>query len=87
MLDAYTDPDSAANLLERRWFAAFKAASAARAQCEALLEQMAATQIAWNRAREQLVLLETLRDSLAEQMEAAENPSVHRRERSFCSAA
>jgi hypothetical protein len=55
-------------MLERRWFATFKAASAARAECEALLEAMAVTQAAWSRARQQLAKLEALRDALAEEL-------------------
>src|SRR5580704_13885715 len=41
MTNRYMDGDAAANLLERRWFAAFKAASAVRTECESLLESMA----------------------------------------------
>jgi hypothetical protein len=70
MANRYTDGDAAANLLERRWFAAFKAASGVRAECEALLESMALNQIAWNRARARLAELETLRDALGEELEA-----------------
>ena len=51
MANRYMDGDAAANLLERRWFAAFKAASGVRAECEALLESMARAQVAWSRAR------------------------------------
>ena len=64
------DGDAAANLLERRWFAAFKAASGVRTECEALLESMALNQVAWNRARAKLAELETLRDALGEELEA-----------------
>jgi hypothetical protein len=70
MLNRYTDRDAAANLLERRWFAAFKAASGVRAECEALLESMALTQAAWGRARTRLSELEALRDALGEELEA-----------------
>ncbi len=61
MVNRYMDGDAAANLLERRWFAAFKAASGVRAECEALLESMARAQVAWSRARARLAELETLR--------------------------
>jgi hypothetical protein len=70
MINRYTDRDAAANLLERRWFAAFKAASGVRAECEALLESMAITQAAWGRARARLSELEALRDALGEELEA-----------------
>jgi hypothetical protein len=70
MVNRYTDGDAAANLLERRWFAAFKAASGIRTECEALLESMALNHVAWNRARARLAELEALRDALGEQLEA-----------------
>jgi hypothetical protein len=70
MVNRYTDGDAAANLLERRWFAAFKAASGVRAECEALLELMQHTQTAWSRARARLCALEALRDALGEELEA-----------------
>jgi hypothetical protein len=70
MVNRYMDGDAAANLLERRWFAAFKAASGVRAECETLLESMALAQLAWGRARARLVELEALRDALGEELEA-----------------
>ena len=70
MVNRYTDGDAAANLLERRWFAAFKAASGVRTECEALLESMALTEAAWGRARARLSELEALRDALGEELEA-----------------
>jgi hypothetical protein len=65
-----SDGDAAANLLERRWFAAFKAASSARSECEALLESMSITQAAWNSARARLYELEAIRDALDGELEA-----------------
>ena len=62
------DGEAAAEMLERRWFAAFKAASAVRAECEALLEAIEMTEEAWARAREQLAKLEALRDSLGQEL-------------------
>jgi hypothetical protein len=70
MVNRYLDGDAAANLLERRWFATFKAASGVRAECEALLESMAVIQVAWSRARARLAELEALRDALGEDLEA-----------------
>jgi predicted nuclease with TOPRIM domain len=73
MMNRYMDGDAAANLLERRWFAAFKAASGVRAECEALLESLALTQAAWNDARARLSELEVLRDALGEELEALDD--------------
>jgi hypothetical protein len=70
MIPRYVDGEPAAALLERRWFAAFKAASDTRAECEALLEAMAVTQSAWSRARARLSELEVLRDALEEDLDA-----------------
>jgi len=70
MNDHYGEGDAAANLLERRWFAAFKAASGARAECEALLELMETTETAWSRARARLSELEAIRDALGHELEA-----------------
>jgi hypothetical protein len=68
MSSRFTDGDAAAEMLERRWFAAFKAASGARAECEALIEAMIATEAAWAEARERLSKLELLRDALGEEL-------------------
>ncbi len=62
------DDDAAAVLLERRWFAAFKAASSARAECEALLDAIEIKERAWNTARIRLAELEMLRDMLGEEL-------------------
>ena len=70
MISRDTIGDAAANLLERRWFAAFKAASGVRAECEALLESMAITQATWSQARVRLSELEALREALGEELEA-----------------
>jgi hypothetical protein len=70
MIKRYVDGEPAAVLLERRWFAAFKAASGVRTECEALLESMAITQTAWSRARVRLSELEALRDALEEELDA-----------------
>ena len=82
MISRDTVGDAAANLLERRWFAAFKAASGVRAECEALLESMARTKAAWGSARARLSELEALRDALGEELEAldegeAVSPTEH----------
>ena len=77
MVSHYVDGDAAADLLQRRWFAAFKAASGVRAECEALLESIALTEAAWRQARERLSAFEALRDALGEELdllEAREGP-------------
>jgi chromosome segregation ATPase len=68
MIKGNPEGDVAAERLERRWFAAFKAASSARAECEDLLEAMQRSEEAWNRARARLSELEALRDSLGEEL-------------------
>jgi hypothetical protein len=70
MIKRYVDGEPAAVLLERRWFAAFKAASGVRTECEALLESMAIAQTAWSRARARLSELEAMRDALEEELDA-----------------
>lgn len=70
MSNRYMDNDAAADLLQRRWFAAFEAASAVRTECEALLESMARTEAAWSRSRVRLGALEALRDALGEELES-----------------
>ena len=68
MSDFNPEGDTAANLLERRWFASMAAARAKQAECEALLEVMAMARVSWRESRTELVKLEALRDALAEEM-------------------
>jgi transposase len=67
-VNRYLEGGAAAEMLERRWFAAFNAASVARAECEALVEALKMTEAAWNEARKRLVKLESLRDTLGEEL-------------------
>jgi hypothetical protein len=60
--------DAAADRLERRWFAAFHAASVARAECEALIDQMERVEMAWNHARVRLAEIEAIRDALGDEL-------------------
>ncbi|HEY2463038.1 MAG TPA: hypothetical protein VGI32_03175 [Steroidobacteraceae bacterium] len=87
----YMERDAAAEMLERRWFATFKAASAARAECEALLEALALTEATWAQARERLAKVEALRDALAEELAELDDPGLnaprYRLNREECSAA
>ena len=68
--------DAAAERLERRWFAAFKAASSVRAECEDLLDAMAQAEAAWNDARARLAELEVLRDALGEELAELDGPNI-----------
>jgi hypothetical protein len=70
MINRYVEGEPAAELLERRWFAALRAAKRAQAECEALLEVMEVAEAAWHRTRSKLTELETLRDALGEQLAA-----------------
>lgn len=91
MIKGNPEGDVAAERLERRWFAAFKAASSTRAECEELLEAMEQTEAAWNRARARLSELEALRDSLGEELAeldaARPEDAREQRERAELSAA
>jgi hypothetical protein len=68
MIYLEAEDDAAADRLERRWFAAFKAASAARGECEALLGEMERVERAWHYARKHLLDLEAVRDLLGEEL-------------------
>jgi hypothetical protein len=67
-MNSNPEDDVAAELLERRWFAAFKAASSMRSECEDLLEVMERTEQAWNCARARLCQLEQMRDTFGEEL-------------------
>ena len=70
MICRYVDGEPAAELLERRWFAAQRAAKNAQSECDVLLEVLALAEDAWRRARTKMVELESLRDALGEQLAA-----------------
>lgn len=72
MIDGYTVPDAAANLLERRWFSSISAVRVAEAECEVLREVLELADSAWRRARTQLAELECLRDALGDELAALE---------------
>jgi hypothetical protein len=78
MIDRYLDGEPNGELLERRWFAALRAARSAQAECEALLEVMGLAQDAWRRTRAKLAELEALRDALGEQLNAVDAPHSRR---------
>ncbi len=69
----YPAEDHAAALLEQRWFAVQRAAAGAQAECEALAEKLLFARAAWQRARNRVVELESLRDALGEKLAGAED--------------
>jgi hypothetical protein len=65
--------DPASSLLERRWFAAGRAAAAIRAECDALARVREMAEDAWRNALAQLSNLEALRDALGDQLSAGDS--------------
>jgi len=80
MIDAYAEGEPAAEFLERRWFAAMRAAKSAQHECEVLLGVMELAEDAWRSARARQVELETLQDALGEQLAASDGRRVEPRE-------
>ena len=76
MIEIDDENEVAGDRLERRWFACMHAASAKRAECEALLEVMSSVKASWHESRVELGKLEELRDALAD---AIANLAVERR--------
>jgi hypothetical protein len=74
MINRYVEGEPAAELLERRWFAALRAARSAQAECEALMEVIDIVEETWRRTRSKLSELEILRDALGEQLAAMDGP-------------
>ena len=90
MIDGYPDRDTAANLLERRWFSSITAVQAAEAECEVLREVVELAEAAWRRARSQLAKYEALRDAFDEELAARDgylHDAATHEHRSTCSAA
>jgi hypothetical protein len=85
MNNRYMEGDAAAEILERRWFAAYKTAEAMRADCETLRKDMELAQVRLRRASGRLAELEAMRDALGEEYAAmherdcAEKPDASRR--------
>jgi hypothetical protein len=71
-LDAHAEPE----LLQRRWFAAVAAARSVEAECEVLFKVLEISREAWLRGRAQLARLESLRDSLGDELWVADQLSV-----------
>jgi hypothetical protein len=76
MITPQADAEPAAELLQRRWFAAAAAVKSVDAECEVLLEVLELSREAWRVARARLAELETLRDTLGEQLAAAYESST-----------
>ena len=71
-MGAHEAEDRAASLLERRWFAADRAAAVMGAECEALAHVRDMADDAWRSARSRLLHLEALRDALGEELSAVD---------------
>jgi hypothetical protein len=72
MYDNYLSDEPAANLLERRWFAAGRAAAELQIECDALTHVLEQAQDAWRTARARLSQLAALRDALGEELVAGD---------------
>jgi len=59
-----TTDDRAADMLERRWFAAARAVADISAECDALEEVFEMAMAEWRQARTKLAELERMRDAL-----------------------
>jgi hypothetical protein len=68
MMNRSAEGDAAAEMLERRWFAAQSAVTATHADCEALREALELAESAWREARTRLAQLQVLRDVLDEEL-------------------
>ena len=68
MSDFYGDDDAAANLIERRWFAASAKVKALQDECGVMREVMEQAAMAYRGARAQLAQLEALRDGLGQRL-------------------
>jgi len=91
MLDFHDDDDAAANVIERRWFAASARVKIMQDECDVLREVMDLAEEAWRRSRAQLAELEMLRDALGERLAGAaagpERIPMNTRDRGVLSAA
>ncbi len=73
MGDFYDVDDPAANLIERRWFAASVRVKALQQECDVMRENMVLAEKAYRDARMQLAELESLCDGLSERLERLED--------------
>ena len=70
MADADRDDDGLALHLERRWFAAERAAAEAKVHCDTLSQVLELARAEWMRARVRLAHLEALRDGFSDEIAA-----------------
>jgi hypothetical protein len=75
-MDHYEDGEPAAQILERRWFAALAAVKGLQAECEVLLGVVRLAVDDWRRTCAQLAQLEALRDALGERLAAMDEPRL-----------
>jgi hypothetical protein len=74
--DCYVDGEPAANILERRWFAASSAVKSLQAECDVLLAVAELAEDAWRRTCAQVAHLEAIRDALGERLAAIDGPRL-----------
>jgi hypothetical protein len=72
----FADGEPAAQILERRWFAALSAVKGLQAECEVLRGVVELAVDDWRRTRAQLAQLEALRDTLGERLAAMDEPQA-----------
>jgi chromosome segregation ATPase len=70
--------DSESDLLERRWFAADRAAAEIQSQCDALARALDLTHAALRDARAKCSHLQALRDALGDELAAVDQRSPQR---------
>jgi hypothetical protein len=70
--------DSESDLLERRWFAADRAAAEIQSQCDALARALDLTHAALRDARARCSHLQALRDALGDELAAVDQRSPQR---------
>ena len=70
MADADRDDDGLALHLERRWFAAERAAAEAKIHCDTLSQVLDLARAEWMSARLRLAHLEALRDGFSDEIAA-----------------
>jgi len=80
MMQSQIECESAAELLERRWFAAQSAARSVQAECEVLLQVKGLAEDAWRQTQAKLKELETLRDALEAQLAAWDGAEPYSRD-------
>ncbi|HWS70342.1 MAG TPA: hypothetical protein VN325_46865 [Steroidobacteraceae bacterium] len=70
--------DSESNLLERRWFAAERAAAEVQSECDALARALDLTRAALHDAQARFSHLEAVRDALGDQLAAIDQRAPQR---------